>query len=471
MVIDYPVNTDESDVNPLMYNAVGGGTILYAAQWHRFHPSDFRVKTLDGVADDWPFRYEDLMPYYNQVDLEIGVSGLGGNPAYPDGNNPPLPPLPIGPVGRKAAQGLNELGWHWWPGYNAIPSRNYRNLNKCALRGTCLTGCPEGAKASMDLVYWPDAIKRGAKLVTGARVTEITVDEQGLAKGATYVDQMGKEHFQAAQVVIVVANGVGTPRLLLLSKSKQFPNGLANSSGLVGRRLMVHPFAVVQGMFDEDLGSFIGPTGELINSQHFYETDESRGFVRDAKWDCIGTGGPLGMRSGYGGKPIEEAWGENFHKSVQKNLGKSLAWGVMAEDLPDEDNHVVLDDTDLADSDDLTSPKIIYKMSENTRKLMEFHIERAKEAVQASGATDIAASPLMKDCGWHLLGTARMGTDPATSVVNEWCQSHDIPNLYIIDGSVFVTAAGVNPTATICAIALRAAQHLIDERRNQEVSV
>ncbi|MCL6548459.1 MAG: GMC family oxidoreductase [Alicyclobacillus sp.] len=467
---DYPVNTDESDVNPLMYNAVGGGTILYAAQWHRFHPSDFRVRSLDGVADDWPFSYEELEPYYRQMDLEVGVSGLGGNPAYPPGNDPPLPPLPIGKIGRKAAEGMNKLGWHWWPGYNAIPSRPYHNLNRCALRGTCLTGCPEGAKASMDLVYWPEAIKYGAKLVTGARVREITVNDQGLAKGAVWVDRRGVEHFQPASVVILAANGVGTPRLLLMSRSPQFPDGLANSSGLVGRRLMMHPFAIVIGMFEENLESWVGPTGELIHSTEFYETDTRRGFVRGAKWDCMGTGGPLGMRSGYAGRPLEEAWGENFHRNWQKSFGRSFQWGIIAEDLPDEENRVVLD-SELTDSDGIPAPKIIYKMSENTKRLMDFHVAHAKMAMEASGAIDVAASSLMRDCGWHLLGTARMGTDPRSSVVNEWCQTHDVPNLYIVDGSVFVTSGGVNPTATICAVALRAVHRLIRERGNQEVAV
>ena len=112
---DYPVDTSESDVNALMYNAVGGSTILYAAHWQRFMPSDFRVKTLDGVADDWPFTYEDLEPFYDQMDMEMGVSGLGGDPAYPRGKAPPLPPLPIGKIGMKAAEGMNKLGWHWWP--------------------------------------------------------------------------------------------------------------------------------------------------------------------------------------------------------------------------------------------------------------------------------------------------------------------------------------------------------------------
>ena len=167
---DYPCDTSGSDVNPLMVNAVGGSTIHYGAQWMRLLPSDFRVRTLDGVADDWPLSYDDLVPYYERLEPEMGVSGLPDDPAYPPGTNPPLPPLPIGCVGRKAAEGMNAMGWHWWPGTHSIPSRPHRHLAACARRGTCLQGCPEGAKGTMDLTHWPDALAHGARLVTGARV-------------------------------------------------------------------------------------------------------------------------------------------------------------------------------------------------------------------------------------------------------------------------------------------------------------
>lgn len=465
---DYPVNSTESPISPLMFNAVGGSTINYAGHWHRFRPSDFRVRSLDGVADDWPITYKDLEPFYQQLDHELGVSGLGGNPAYPDGNNPPLPPLPIGKAGEVAARGLNELGWHWWPGYNAIPSRSYRNLNKCALRGTCIAGCPEGAKASMDLVYWPNAIEYGAKLITGARVREITLDNKGLANGAVWIDRSGKEHFQSASLVILAANGVGTARLLLMSKSARFPDGLANSSGMVGKNLMLHPYSIVQGTFDENVESWMGPMGELIHSTEFYETDEKRGFVRGAKWNCTGEGGPLTTWILHKSLDINEAWGENFHTAIKENFGHSIHWGIIAEDLPEESNCVELDN-ELTDSDSLPAPKIKYTLSENTKKLIDFHIQRAKEALFASGAKKVKAFPMIPETGWHLLGTARMGLDPKKSVVNQNCQSHDVPNLYIIDGSVFVTSAGVNPTATICAIALRTAKHLIKERHKQVV--
>jgi choline dehydrogenase-like flavoprotein len=467
---DYPVDTSESDVNPLMYAAVGGSTILYAAHWTRFAPSDFRVRSLDGVADDWPFDYAEMQPYYERMDQAMGVSGLGDDPAYPPGKGFPLPPLPIGRFGRKAAEGMDALGWHWWPAPNSIASRQYGDRSPCVRYGACLTGCPQGAKGSTDLTHWPQALAAGAVLVTGARVREITVDAQGRATGAVWIDRNGGEHHQRADVVILAANGVGTARLLQLSRSSAHPDGLANSSGLVGKRLMMHPYGAVVGTYEDDLESWIGPSGQSIQSMQFYETDESRGFVRGAKWNVMPTGGPLGMRAGYGGRPVKESWGANFHRNVKAVMGRSFEWGIIAEDLPDETNQVVLD-PELTDSDGIPAPKIVYTSSENTSALIDFHIARAVEAHEAAGAVSTSVTRLMRDCGWHLLGTARMGEDPATSVVDQWGRAHDVPNLYIIDGSIFVTSAGVNPTATIMSLALRCVEHLIAERGNQEVSL
>jgi len=462
---DYPVEVSDSEIDPLMYNAVGGSTVLYAANWVRFVPSDFRVRTLDQVADDWPLTYEDLQPYYERMDQDMGVSGLGGDPAYPPGAPPPLPPLPLGSIGRRGAQGMDQLGWHWWPGSNAIAARAYRGRSPCVRQGTCMTGCPHGAKASTDLTHWPEALSYGAKLVTGARVREITVDARGRASGALYIDRDGREHFQAASSVIVAANGVGTPRLLLNSKSKLFPDGLANHSGLVGRRLMMHPFAAVIGLYDDPLESWIGPAGQTIHSMQFYETDESRGFVRGAKWNILPTGGPLGVRWGFIGRPVAEQWGADFHRNVRRSMGHSFQWGVMGEDLPDEQNRVELDDV-LTDSDAIPAPKVVYRSSANARAMMDFHVARVREAHAAAGAVE-TMTRTMRDCGWHLLGTARMGEDSRTSVVDQWGRAHDVPNLYVIDGSVFVTSSAVNPTATIMALALRCVEHLIEQRRDQ----
>jgi len=158
----------------------------------------------------------------------------------------------------------------------------------------------------------------------------------------------------------------------------------------------------------------------------------------------------------------------NIHRNVRKVFGHSIEWGIIAEDLPDESNRVTLDPT-LTDADGIPAPKIIYRQSENTRRLLDFHIARVKESLDAAGASEIIVSPLMRDCGWHLMGTTRMGNDPATSVVDDFCRTHDVPNLYIIDGSVFVTSSGVNPTPTLAAVALRCVKNLIAQRRAQEV--
>lgn len=470
---DYPINTEESDINPLMFAGVGGSTTLYAAHWTPFLPSDFRVRSLDGVADDWPFDYYDLLPYLEEVEWLVGVSGVPGNPAYPPQKDYPTPALPIGEAGLAAARGLDKLGWHWWPGTNGIPSIAHNGLNPCVRRGTCITGCPEGAKSTSDITLWPAALKAGARLITGARVREIEVNDEGLASGVVYIDSNGRERRQAARTVIVCANGIGTPRLLLLSKSNRFPDGLANSSGLVGKRLMMHPFSAVLGVMDEDLNSWRGPLGHSIESFEFYETDEKRGFLRGAKWGAMPTGGPLGATSAFGSRAfvedddtLDRHWGVALQETVQRRFGRGVLWGIIGEDLPEESNRVVLD-PDLTDSDGVPAPKLHYKVSENSDRMLKFHVARLLEAVEAAGAIETAVVHQMRDTGWHLLGTAMMGTDPERSVVNEWGRAHDVENLYVMDGSTFPTSAGVNPTATIMSVALRQTKHLIDERRNQ----
>jgi choline dehydrogenase-like flavoprotein len=264
-----------------MFAGVGGSSLLYGAQWMRLLPSDFRVKTLDGVADDWPIDYYELAPYYDRVDKFLGVSGLGGDPAYPPFDFD-MPPHPLGKGGMRMAGAMNRLGWHWWPGTQAIPTWPHKGMAKCVRWGVCETGCPAGAKASFDLGYWPHATSAGAKLRTGARVREITIDRHARANGVIWIDRDGVEHHQRARTVIMAANGIGTPRLLLLSRSAQFPDGLANRSGLVGKNLMLHPNNEVLGLYDEDIESWQGPAGQLMYSLEFYESDRSRGFLHSS---------------------------------------------------------------------------------------------------------------------------------------------------------------------------------------------
>lgn len=463
---DYPVDDTDSDLSPLMFAGVGGSMLLFAGAWPRMLPSDFRVRSLDGVADDWPLTYDELRPFYERNDRHIGVSGLGGDPAYPPGEDPPLPPLPIGPGALKVARAHDLLGWHWWPESNAILSAPYEGRHQCVQRGTCMQGCNEGAKASTDLTHWPHAIANGARLLTGARVLRIETNSQGLATGALWLDKDGCEYFQPANVVVLAANAIGTARLLLLSTSNAHPDGLANSSGMVGTRLMMHPFASVTGLFNDNLESWQGHFGCSIESFQFYETDQRRGFIRGAKWGLAPTGGPI--NAALPSRAGKQAWGSDHHVQMRTRFGHGASWGLFGEDLPDPSNRVCLSST-LTDSSSIPAPELHYKVSENSRKLLDFHIDKASESLLAAGAHTIEVDRLMQYSGWHLLGTARMGEDPTTSVLNRWNRSHDVANLYVVDGSCFVTSGGVNPTSTICAVALRAADHMVNTRFDQQV--
>lgn len=457
---DYPIDDADSEVTPVMFNGVGGGTILYGGAWHRALPSDFRVKTFDGVADDWPFSYEELAPYYDATFKWFGVSGAPGDPMYPDRYDYPTPALPLGEVGRLGAQGMQKLGWHWWPASLAIPSRPTEWLSGCRGWGTCQSGCPELSKGSADLAVWKPAVHHGAKLITQARVREITVTSDGKARGAVYLDSDGVEHEVTADVVVLAANGIGTPRIMLLSKSNQFPDGIANSSGLVGKNLMLHPYTSVSGVFDEFTEAWTGPWGNRLYSLEHYETNLDRGFVRGAKWSLNPTGGPLSVLT-HGdddGDKAGERWGDRHHEFVRERVGHTMSWDIIAEDLPQEANRVELAD-DLVDSSGIPAPKVVYRESENTKSLIEFNTEQAHQALLAAGAHTTEAARI-RASGWHILGTARMGDDPANSVVDGYGRCHDVENLYVVDGSVFVTSFGVNPTATIAAVALRAAEHI-----------
>jgi choline dehydrogenase-like flavoprotein len=466
---DYPVDDSDSDITALLWNGVGGGTVIYAAHWQRNMPSDFRVRTLDGVADDWPLTYEELEPYYVRVEREWGVSGLAGDTAFPPGEGPPMQPVPLGEMGRRVAKAHNELGWHWWPAPNAIATRPYGRLNACVQRATCLRACADGAKASVDRTHWPEAIELGARLLTGARVRRLEVGADGRVEGALYIDANGREQLQRATVTILCANGVGTPRLLLVSATDAQPEGLANSSGLVGKRLMMHPFGTVVGLFEDDLHSWQGAWGQHLHSLEFYETDASRGFVRGAKWGLQPTGGPLAMTQAYPWGDENSIWGEDFHREIRRRLGHSAMWGFIFEDLPEESNRVELE-PERTDAAGIPAAKIVYTMSENSHRMIAFHEERAKESLEAAGAYDTIVAPFIRATGWHLLGTCKMGDDPAESVVDRWGRAHDVPNLYIFDGSTWPTSSGMNPTATVAAMALRFTDHLIETHRDQRAS-
>ncbi len=398
-------------------------------------------------------------------DREIGVSGINGDPSQPPRSPRPTSPLPIGSFGATMARGFDKLGWHWWVSDGAIISEPYgEGRQPCNNCGPCDLGCPIGARSSADVTYWPRALKLGVELRTGCRVREITVDAQGLARGAVYYDERGQLREQRAPLVILACNGVGTPRLLLSSRSPRFPEGLANRNGLVGKNLMFHPFAAVGGVFPEELDSYKGPIGTTIFSHEFYETDPGRDFVRGYMLQVVRHSGPVSTANGFFATP-PVPWGAEHHSVFSQRFSHLVSMGVMGEDLPEPINEVTLDPS-LADADGIPAPLVRYRLSDNSLHMLEHGVARAGEALQAAGASEVFVNNPLRASGWHLLGTCRMGDDPRNSLVDRWGRAHDVRNLFIVDGSIFVTSAAVNPTTTIQALALRTADYIKRERHN-----
>ncbi len=449
--VDDPVDDADSDIRPMFFHGVGGSTIMWTAHVPRYKPSDFHVRTTDGVADDWPIGYDDLAPFYDRVEAELGVALKKGDPLAPPRTGDYAAPLPIGASGRAVAAALDRLGWHWWPVDRVVGERG---SEPCRHDGPCDFGCATGRAAAVDRSLWPRALAAGAHLLTHTRV--VTLEESGGAvTGAVVQDAGGARRRIAADVVIVAANGIGTPKLLLQSASRSFPDGLGNRSGLVGRNLMLHAYAGTYAVFPEPFGpSDPEPTGGIISHQ-FYDSDSSRGFVRGSKLQLIASARSLPVAAGE--VPGADLSGRDLTDRV-------AGFTVCGEDLPELHNRITLSDS-LTDRTGQPAAKMSYRLSDNSRRLLDFGLARAEDALREAGADEIYHVPLRTHTGFHLMGTARMGTDPERSVVNPFGRVHDLANLYIADSSVFVTSAAVNPTNTAMALALRAAEHIAASRR------
>ncbi|WP_462163505.1 GMC family oxidoreductase [Pseudoalteromonas xiamenensis] len=449
---DYPIDNSSSPISLANFNGFGGSTILYSGHFPRFHPSDFKTKMLDGVGDDWPFNYDDLEPYFNLNEKMMGIAGLVGDPAYPEFDTL-LPPVPLGEGGRKLAQAFNDLQWHWWPSYSAINTKNHQNRGQCINLGPCNTGCTQGAKGSVDVTYWPKARLQGVQILTECTVFNIALNDDGNAKGVEYFDKNGVRQFLAAKLVVLACSGAGTPRLLLQSRSTQYPNGLLNNHDVVGRNLMLHPLAYIEGVFNDPINSSVGPQGCSLLSQQFYETDTSRDFVRGYTMHVLrGTSALDTATTGFLTRRIP--LGKAHHQAFAKTYNHNMGIAIISEDLPERHNRIELDYQHL-DKWGLPGIKVSYQLHDNTKKILKHGIDKAKEVFTAAGAKVNSAFAPVKHAGWHIMGTARMGSDPTTSIVNQHGQAHAVKNLFIVDSSIFITAGAVNPVATAQALTLK----------------
>lgn len=455
---------------------VGGGTVHFTGNYWRFHPIDFNERSKKGAISgtgfaDWPITYEELEPYYVKVEEEIGVSGLpSANPFDPPrSRNVVQPPLPIKSSGALAETAAKKLGWHPYPAPLAILSKPRPGRSACVHCGFCeFFGCEVGAKSSTLASVIPIAERTGrCEIRPNSYVRKIQVDARGRVTGVIYFDAQKREHFQKAKAVIVCANGGETPRLLLLSTSNLFPQGLANSSGLVGKYLMLNGANEVTGVFERPLNDWksVAPS-RLIHD--FYEIDPQLGFYGGGGIDARFEFTPLAFAA-FGLPPQKPAWGAEL-KQLLRSYSHCMNVVSHSTSLPVETNSISLDD-EVKDDWGLPALRMTQKYHSDDVKTMQFFVERLNELVDAAGAVKKWAWPVDESgFAFHLLGTCRMGNDPKTSVVDKYHRAHDVPNLFLCDGSSFVTSGRGQPTMTIQALAYRAAEHLIRRAKSGELS-
>jgi choline dehydrogenase-like flavoprotein len=445
--------------NPLALGAnncgkgVGGGSVHWAAFTPRFHPSDFEVYTQDGMGADWPISYWDLKPYYELLELEMPVAGPAHYP-WGDPHGYPFGPHPMGGVGNTLIRGCTKLGIGVSAGGPvAILSGSRGNRPHCIYRGFCIQGCKVGAKASTLITHVPDALDNKAEIRDRCMVSRIHHDKKrNRVTGVSYFDAKGEEHFQKAKAVIVSGYAIETPRLLLNSACEGYEKGLANSSDTVGRYLMAQIGNVVLGRFEEPVRMYKAPPAHAL-TEEFYETDPKRDFARGF---AIQTVGPLPIAFAKQMMAARGSWGWGMRR-IMMDYNHWSSFGLLGEILPWADNRVTL--AEEMDQFGLRVAHVNFDLHENDEKLRDFGRKKTEEVMWAAGAQEVVQEARFA----HLVGAARMGKDPATSVVDAFGRTHDIANLFICDGSILPTQGSANPGLTIQALAARTADYLISQ--------
>ncbi len=455
---------------------VGGSSIHYSGNFWRMRPIDFNEASVRGTIPgtnfvDWPISYEELEPYYTKVDWEIGVSGLQGPWDPPRSRDYPCPPMPVKSSDVLLERGARALGLTAYPAPVAILSQPHNGRPGCIHCGFCNGyGCEANAKSSTLVAMIPLALASGnCELRTGCTVSRVNTDDQGRANEVVYWDANGVEQSQRTKAVVLCANGAETPRLLLLSASAQHPDGLANSSGMVGKNLMFNCHASAVGLFENEINAWKSiPTTRVIHD--FYTLDPNLGFYGGGGIDGRHPGGGSPMASAMNALFSGPTWGAGYKQNLVRNYSYTAAFSGHCTSLPLESNNVSLD-PELKDKFGRPALRTTYMDHPDDIATAKFFMERCLELMDAAGA--IQKYGFYPENGQrgsvHLLGTCRMGNDPATSVVDRYNRSHDVPNLFMVDGSSMVTSSRGQPTMTIMALAFRAADNIIQFARRGEV--
>lgn len=474
-------------VNIGMANGVGGTSIHYTMQYWRFLPWNFKTRSEtvarygeaalgSSTVADWPFGYEDLEPYYDKVEYLLGASGQAGNVGGttdeagnvyegPRSRPYPNPPMRASGFTELMSTAAKSLGHKPFPGPTSIRSQPYEGHPGCMYCGFCTNhGCHANAKGSTMVNGIPEAEEAGLKVVTYARVTEVTVDGEGKASGVRYV-RGGQTYVQPAGVVLVGTYAYENTRLLLTSVSKAYPKGIANNAGQVGQHYASHVYAFFNGLFPDQRLNRVGPGSQRItfddlNGDNFDHSglDFIGGGVMDAgmEWKPIG--------AARTSPPSVGRWGADWRAWIAQNAGSVASGGGQLESLTYEDSFL---DLDPVKKDALGIPvvRVTFDLHDQEKARYDYFQAKSEEWLKEAGASEVWVSfpkiPIAVNS--HAYGGTRMGDDPDTSVVNGFGMAHEVPNLGVLGGSTFPTTAGYNPTETIQATAWRTADHVIDQ--------
>jgi choline dehydrogenase-like flavoprotein len=440
------VAKDFSGLPAWIVKGVGGSTVHWAGASLRFQEHEFKVRSTYGeVAGanllDWPIGLKDLEPYYAKAEDRMGVTRTNGIEGLPGNNN-----------FKVMKAGADKLGYkNCHTGRMAINSAPRDGRGPCQQIGFCFQGCKSGAKWSTLYSEIPKGEATGKLEVRpNSQVLKIEHDAQGKVTGVVYADAAGNRHLQKARVVCVAGNSIESPRLLLNSASSKFPDGLANSSGQVGRNYMRHMTGSVYAIFDRPVHMYRGTTMAGIITDEA-KNDPSRGFVGGYEMETLSLGLPfMAAFLNPGG------WGRSFTTALDRYDHMAGMW-LVGEDMPQETNRITLHDS-LTDQHGLPIPNVHLDDHANDVAMRNHAYQQGAAVYEAVGAVRTFPTPPYPST--HNLGTNRMSEKPRDGVVNKWGQTHDIANLFVSDGSQFTTGAAENPTLTIVALAIRQADYI-----------
>jgi len=435
---------------------VGGAAMHQFGNWPRLHPEDFRMKSQYGRGLDWPIAYDDLRPYYDRIQREVGLSGDHVAEVWrPAGDPYPMPPMKWFRHAELLADGFKKLGMRTSPMPLSINSVPYNGRPACVYDGWCDAGCPTGALANPQVTYMPVAKKAGADIRAWSNVTRVLMNARGdRAIGVEYYDRQKQRQEQHADVVILAAFSAQNPRILFNSASDKHPNGLANSSGLVGRYVMAHMGASAYALFDEDVQNHMGFSSAFGMSQDGYGKDSRKDAFGSYTW-TIGVAQKPNDLLGIANSrvPVFGSALHDFMKRAARGLAKI---GSQGEEMPNADNRVML--SDRKDEFGFPLARVVHALDENSMKLFAHMRDEGERIVKATGAKEAWAAPAPGLA--HFIGGTLMGKSASDSVANSYGRTHDVGNLFISGAGLFPTEGGVHPTFTLHALSLRTADYM-----------